>query len=119
MKKIGMEEYMGMIRSDPAARRRVEACRDPARALETIRSMAGEQGYELKDAPSGKQALADDDLEIVAGGRNPFLQEGGGELNPYSWFVTLLRTLFGKDDEEFQVPGNGGSGGNNGVLPRR
>ena len=37
-------------------------------------------------------------MGAVMGGVNPFIPMSEGELNPYSWFVTLLRRLMGMDD---------------------
>ena len=50
------------------------------------------------ERPTGKQAVSDDDLSEVAGGRNILTGPNSGVLYPYSWFVTILRLLV-KDDE--------------------
>ena len=69
-------------------------------------SFSAEAGYELTGAVSAeKLGLDDDDLSVVTGGVNPFIPRGDGELNPYSWFVTLLRRLMGKDEDESLLPG--------------
>ena len=118
MKNIAMDKFMEKIRSDPAARERLAACAGTKSAMEALREMAREQGYALDEKPSGISALSDDDLSGVAGGRDPFLQSNGGELNPYSWFVTLLRNLFGIEDERFS-PDDGDPADMGGAFRRR
>ena len=94
MGKISLEEFARLIREDEALNAKVAACTDPDRAAETLRAMAGEMGYELySERPSGKQAISDDDLSEVAGGRNILSGNNSGVLYPYSWFVTILRLL--------------------------
>ena len=69
------------------------------RRAEALRALASEMGYELySERPSGKQAVSDDDLSDVAGGRNILSGNNSGVLYPYSWFVTILR-LLSKSDE--------------------
>ncbi len=99
MKKISMKEFASLLETDEALRARIAACPDEAAARETAMGRARGLGYELTETPvAGKQALTDDDLSSVAGGRNPFLIRSDGELNPYSWFVTLLRSLLQRGD---------------------
>jgi len=94
MGKISLEEFARLIREDEALNAKVAACTDPDRAAETLRALAGEMGYELySERPAGKQALSDDDLSDVAGGRNILSGNNSGVLYPYSWFVTILRLL--------------------------
>ena len=89
MKKISLREFTEIIESDEALRAQVAACPDPETALATVRRLARKLDYEL-EAPAAVEALSDDELDTVAGGRNPFLMQDERELNPYSWFVTLL-----------------------------
>jgi len=103
MKKIGLKEFAEILKADPALSEKVTAC-SREEAPRVLSKIAGELGYELEKPPVA--ALSDDELGNVAGGRNPFLEKNGGELNPYSWFVSLLRMLLGKDDDE-----NNGSDG--------
>jgi predicted ribosomally synthesized peptide with nif11-like leader len=118
VKKIAMDQFMEKIRSDPAARERLAACAGTKNALDMVRAMAREQGYTLEEKPAAMQAISDDDLSSVAGGRDPFLEANGGELNPYSWFVSLLRNLFGIEDDRFS-PDDGDSADMGGAFRRR
>ncbi len=97
MKKIGLTEFAEILAKDPALSERVRACPE-TEAPRLLEQIAGELGYEL-DRPA-MEALPDDDLSEVAGGRNPFAEPNGGELNPYSWFVRLMRMLLGRDGDE-------------------
>ena len=106
MKTISLEEFMKLVEADETLAAQVRACGDPQSAMETLKRLAAEAGYELTGAVSAeKLGLDDDDLSVVTGGVNPFIPRGDGELNPYSWFVTLLRRLMGKDEDESLLPG--------------
>ena len=101
MKTISLEDFMKLVEADEALAAQVRADSDPETAMKTVLRLAAEAGYELKAAvPAEKVGLEDDDLSVVTGGLNPFVPQGSGELNPYSWFVTLLRRLMGKDEDE-------------------
>ena len=93
MKKISLEDFMKIVEADETLHARVRECRDAQAALKTVMSMAEEMDYELYSAPSPMETLADDDLSAVMGGVNMFAPRGEGELNPYSWFVTIVRRL--------------------------
>ena len=100
MKKITLEEYLKQAEADAALTARLRGCADPKTAMELVAAAAAEQGYELTGAEYPEKAvLSDDDLGAVSGGVNPFIPLGEGELNPYSWFVTLLRRLMGLGDD--------------------
>ena len=79
MKKISLTEFAEILSKDPALSERVRACPE-TEAPRLLEQIAGELGYEL-DRPA-MEALPDDDLSEVAGGRNPFADPNGGELNP-------------------------------------
>lgn len=111
MKKIGMKEFAEILSADPALSNRVRACSE-AEAPRLLKQIAGELGYEL-DQPA-MEALPDDDLSEVAGGRNPFADPNGGELNPYSWFVRIMRMILGRDGDENELGPEG-----SGIGPRR
>ena len=99
MKKISLAEFARLIREDEALSARISACTDRHGASRTLSKLAEELGYELySERPTGKQAVSDDDLSEVAGGRNILTGPNSGVLYPYSWFVTILRLLV-KDDE--------------------
>ena len=101
MKTIDLEEFMKLVEADEALAARLRDCPDARSAMQALTDMAAELGYELKSAaPGEKEALADDDLDLVTGGINPFVPRGEGELNPYSWFVSLMRRLMKKDEEQ-------------------
>ena len=101
MKKISLSEFAAIIQSDEALRAQVEACSDRDSAGELLSRMAGELGYELKEETvSGKQAVEDDDLGEIAGGRNLLSGYNSGVLYPYSWFVTILKLLRGEENSE-------------------
>ena len=101
MKSISIKEFARIIEEDDALRAQVRACADTDQAAETFRRLAAERGYALEEtAPAGPVALTDDELDAVSGGRVPDLARGAQELNPYSWFVSILRLLMHKDDEE-------------------
>ena len=104
MTRITLEDYMKLAESDPELRARIRACADPAAAMKTVLESAAAAGYEIA-APGEKLELTDDDLGAVMGGVNPFIPMSEGELNPYSWFVTLLRRLMGMDDDSLTQPG--------------
>lgn len=100
MRTISLKEFIDQAEADPALRAQIQACRDPKTALETVRRLAKERGYILTEPSAGKrEALSDDELDAVAGGRNPFLQQDGRELNRFSWFVTIMRILENRDDD--------------------
>lgn len=109
MTKITLKDYMKLAESDEALRARLRSCTDPSAAMKTVLESAAASGYEIASAPaSDKMELNDDDLGTVMGGVNPFIPMSEGELNPYSWFVTLLRRLMGMDDTMTQpVPDRG------------
>ena len=103
MKKISLAEFARLIREDEALSARIAACTDRDGASRTLSKLAEELGYELySERPTGKQAVSDDDLSEVAGGRNILTGPNSGVLYPYSWFVTILRLLV-KDDENGEI----------------
>ena len=106
MTEITLEDYMKLVESDETLRARVRACADPVAAMKTVMEMAAASGYRIASADvPDKLELKDDDLGAVMGGVNPFIPMSEGELNPYSWFVTLLRRLMGMDDGTPTPPG--------------
>ena len=113
MKKITLEDFLKIVEADEALSAQLRAESDPNSAMQTLLRLASGMGYELDmTAPAGSEALSDDDLAVVTGGINPFIPNGDGELNPYSWFVTLLRRLLDRDDDpqkpvvpEIRIPG--------------
>lgn len=110
METVTLEEFLKKVTQDPALREKLPA--DPEAALEALRRMAEEKGYAL-EIPAGAQALSDEDLAPVSGGLNAFLvnnliPQREGELNRYSWFVTLLRQLTGWDEEHAPEGPEGG-----------
>lgn len=105
MKKIGLQDLAEILKKDSALSEKVASC-SPEDAPRVLKEIAAELGYELESSP--KLAVSDEDLENVAGGRNPFLQDNGGELNPYSWFVSLVRLLLGREDDKGADPGTDG-----------
>lgn len=94
MEKISLERFAGIVEKDESLKARLAASPDPGKALETMKRLAAEAGYEL-DLPVMLTKLSDDDVKGVMGGANPFIPMNDGELNPYSWFVTFLRRLMG------------------------
>ena len=94
MKKISLESFAGIIAKDESLKARLAACSDPGKAVETLKRIAAEAGYELV-VPAVLTTLPDSELNAVTGGVNPFIPLNEGELNPYSWFVTFLRRLMG------------------------
>ncbi len=116
MKTINMKQLAEIIEADDALRSRLRACADTDEAAKTARTLAAELGYELEEPARGRKiAVSDDELGSVAGGINVDLVRSAQELNPYSWFVSILRLLMGKDDEteentlpESLRPGRGG-----------
>jgi hypothetical protein len=68
-------------------------------SLATAGRLAAARGYHLA-ATAGMQPLSDDALDSVAGGFDPARLQAEQEINPYSWFVTILRRLMGEDGEE-------------------
>ena len=120
MKSINLKEFAEIIEADESLRAQVRACADTDQAAETVRRLAAERGYALEEpAPGGVTALTDDELDAVAGGRNPDLVRGAQELNPYSWFVSLLRLLMHKDDEEDSSPDDFRPGFDGGFFGRK
>ena len=101
MEKISLEEFANIIRSDEALSARLADCADQNSASELLCLLAEEKGYELYSA--AKQAVSDDDLTDVAGGRNVLTGPNSGVLYPYSWFVTILRLLV-NDSEPAKKP---------------
>lgn len=101
MEKISLESFAGIVAKDESLKARLSAFPDPVKAVEAMRSMAAEIGYEL-DVPAALTSLPDSELNAVTGGVNPFIPFNEGELNPYSWFVTFLRRLmgWGRETEE-------------------
>jgi len=98
MRTISLKEFIDQAEADPALRAQIQSCPDPKTALETVRRLAKERGYILEEPPAQKrEAIPDDELDAVAGGRNPFLPQEGRELNRYSWFVTIMRILENRD----------------------
>lgn len=116
MKTIDMKKLAEIIEADDALRARLRACADTDEAAKTARALAAELGYALDEPVRGRKiAVSDDELGSVAGGINMDLVRSAQELNPYSWFVSILRLLMGKDDEteentlpESFRPGGGG-----------
>ena len=106
MEKITLQEFADLIRRDESLRAEIDECPDPDSASALLCRLAEERGYALyAEAPTGKQALSDDELSAVSGGRNMLTGPNTGELYPYSWFVTILRMLFKSDDDnEVEVP---------------
>ena len=101
MKKVSLTEFARIIQADETLRARLAECADRDRATELLCRLAEEQGYELyADQPAGKQAVSDDDLSEVAGGRNVLTGPNSGVLYPYSWFVTILRLLVKEDEKQ-------------------
>ena len=96
MKKISLSEFAEILAADTALSERVRACSEEE-APQILEQIAGEMGYVLEKP--AMERLSDDDLGDVAGGRNPFAKQPGKELNPYSWFVSILRRLMDKDDD--------------------
>ena len=97
MKKISLAEFARLIREDEALSARIAACTDRDGASRTLSELAEELGYELySERPTGKQAVSDDDLSEVAGGRNILTGPNSGVLYPYSWFVTIGDGYFRK-----------------------
>ena len=105
MKTITMKELAELVAADPALRRLVQDSSAPELPA-VLDRIAAQRGLTLKKG--GAQALSDDALDAVAGGRDPFADTDGGELNPYSWFVSFFRRLTGRDDEDPAVPGRPG-----------
>ncbi|MBQ7473101.1 MAG: hypothetical protein IJS79_01975 [Oscillospiraceae bacterium] len=99
MKTIGMAEFEELVQRDDALRAALRACPDEQTALETAGRLAAARGYHLA-ATAGMQPLSDDALDSVAGGFDPARLQAEQEINPYSWFVTILRRLMGEDGEE-------------------
>lgn len=116
MTKITLEDFIKKVESDEALSAKIRASSDPDAALQALIQLAAEMGFELDmSSPVASQALSDDDLSSVTGGVNLFIPQGDGELNPYSWFVTLLRRLLDLDKNsdrpsvpEIRVPGVNG-----------
>ncbi len=105
MNTIDMKKLAEIIEADDALRARLHACADTDEAARTARALASELGYTLEEPARGKKlAVSDDELGSVAGGVNPRLVRSAQELNPYSWFVSILRLLMGKDDETEENP---------------
>ena len=105
MEKITLENYLKLVEADASLSARLRGCADPKAAMNAVMAMAREQGYELiGETLPEKAPLSDDDLDAVSGGVNPFIPQGEGELNPYSWFVTLLRRIMGMDDDPSTQP---------------
>ncbi|MDO4991260.1 MAG: Nif11 family protein [Eubacteriales bacterium] len=105
MKKIAMKDFAQLIEQDASLRAQLRACSDTDEAEATLRRLAGELGYELEDPRTARKlALSDDDLSAVSGGVTAALRDSAQQLNPYSWFVSLLRRLMGEDDETTSAP---------------
>jgi len=98
MAAIGAKEFADLVQRDDELRAALCACGDEKTAFETAARLAAARGYQLMPAP-GMVALDDDALDSVAGGIDPAALEAEHEINPYSWFVTLLRRLMREDDE--------------------
>ena len=105
MEKITVEEFLKKASAGAALPAGLDADADPAAALETLSRLAAEKGYELVlPAPAAMEPLSDDELAPVSGGLTTVLPRRDGELNPYSWFVTLMRRLTGMEDPRPEVP---------------
>ena len=106
MEKITLQDFAAFIRRDESLRSQIDACPDPDSASDLLCRLAEERGFALyAEAPTGKQALSDDELSAASGGRGMLTGPNTGELYPYSWFVTILRMLFNSDDDdELEVP---------------
>lgn len=89
-----------MAAADPALRDRIGAC-SAAEAPGVLAGIAGEMGYTLEKP--AVTALSDDEISAVAGGWD-IPDRSEGELNPYSWFVSFMRRLMGRDEDE-NTPG--------------
>ena len=105
MEKIALEAFLEKVMADPALRAQLDPDANPEAVLGALRRMAADMGFELElPAASGIQALDDDALAPVSGGVNTALPLSEGELNPYSWFVTIMRRLTGQEERRPAVP---------------
>ena len=103
MEKTTLQDFAALIRGDESLRAQIDACPDPDSASALLCRLAEERGFALyAEEPAGKQALSDDELSAVSGGRGVLTGPNTGELYPYSWFVTILRMLLKRDDDDEQ-----------------
>lgn len=112
-KAIDTEKLQRLLRTDSAARERLEA---------SLLRLAGGPGAEINESlllraaeeagiptgaesvPGGKIALRDEELDSVAGGRVLFNDDG---VNRNSWFVSLLSMLMAQDAAQGPGPAQG------------
>lgn len=97
MKPITPNELARLIAGDPALREALRACPDAQTAAQTAQRLLAERGCRL--VQPGMTALSDDRIAAVAGGFDPRQLDEDPDLNPYSWFVTIMRRLIQGDED--------------------